>query len=329
MLAKCVGTVVFFLISYFALSALILFASYLLFLSGTSTQLPWFYDAEKFLNSRLRNIWQTQVGCVVFDEILIYKPADGRCVFRNIEFDTVLEFSNGIRKHESIKSAMKGIAVIGDSHAMGWGVNDNETFSSLLQTKLQRPVFNLAVSSYGTVREVLALEKSGVSDEVDTVIIQYCENDIGENLYFKLETNETRKLKFTQMISRSDSGEYSLPSSLRFMQSTYTNVLKVPFMEMKNYIKGDDGRPDFTRHYQPLLSVIKDRKVFEGKTVIIFYSNGHGARFVNFPNAKDRNLASGLFVDLNIERDSYFVLDDHLTKKGHEFVADKLAQLLR
>lgn len=231
----------------------------------TPAQLPWVYDAEQFLYGRLRNIWQTQVGCVVFDEIMIYKPADGRCVFRNMEFDTVLEFSNRIRKHKSIKSALKGIAVIGDSHAMGWGVNDNETFSSLLQTKLQRPVFNLAVSSYGTIREVLALKKSEVIAEIDTVIIQYCENDLSENLYFKSETNEKRKLKFTQMISRSGSGEYAMLSSFRFMQLSYTNVLNVPFMKIENYFKGDDGRLDFTPHYQPLLSVIKDRKVFRAR----------------------------------------------------------------
>ena len=33
---------------------------------------------------------------------------------------------------------------------MGWGVNDNETFSHILENKINKNVYNLAVSSYGT-----------------------------------------------------------------------------------------------------------------------------------------------------------------------------------
>ena len=37
---------------------------------------------------------------------------------------------------------------------MGWGVKDEETFAARLSAKLARPVLNLAVSSYGTDREL-------------------------------------------------------------------------------------------------------------------------------------------------------------------------------
>lgn len=327
MVAKFVGATILFLIAYFALSALILFASLFLLRNNIPIQLPWFYSVQKFLYfNGLRNIWQGQPGCVVFDETLIYKPANGRCVFRNIEFDTTLEFSNGIRNHESINSARKGIAVIGDSHAMGWGVNNNETFSSLLQTKLQRPVFNLAVSSYGTVRELLALEQSKIVDEVDTVIIQYSYNDLDENIGFRFETIEINKLKFNQ-ISRSR--DYFIPSSINFMLSSYYHALAAPFISMRNYIKGDGGTLDFTPHYQPLLSAIKDCQFLKHKTVIIFYSNSHGVGFFNFPHGRDKYLPNVVFVDLNIPRTSYYILDDHLTKGGHELVADKLYELFK
>ena len=42
---------------------------------------------------------------------------------------------------------------------MGWGVNDDETFSALLEKNLNRNVYNLSVSSYGTKRELIRLEK--------------------------------------------------------------------------------------------------------------------------------------------------------------------------
>ena len=41
---------------------------------------------------------------------------------------------------------------------MGWGVNDNETFSAILEQKINRPVYNLAVSGYGTQRELIRLK---------------------------------------------------------------------------------------------------------------------------------------------------------------------------
>ena len=46
------------------------------------------------------------------------------------------------------------ILVLGDSIAMGWGVNDYETFSYLLEKNLKMKVYNLGVSSYGTIREI-------------------------------------------------------------------------------------------------------------------------------------------------------------------------------
>ena len=48
---------------------------------------------------------------------------------------------------------------------MGWGVNDDETFSSILEKKINRPVFNLAVSGYGTVRQLMRLEKTNLLDK--------------------------------------------------------------------------------------------------------------------------------------------------------------------
>ena len=45
-----------------------------------------------------------------------------------------------------------GIAILGDSHAMGWGVNDEETFAALLENKINKKVYNLAVSGYATKR---------------------------------------------------------------------------------------------------------------------------------------------------------------------------------
>jgi hypothetical protein len=45
------------------------------------------------------------------------------------------------------------IVVAGDSYAMGWGVQQDESFPELIERRTGRRVLNAAVSSYGTVRE--------------------------------------------------------------------------------------------------------------------------------------------------------------------------------
>ena len=52
----------------------------------------------------------------------------------------------------------------------------------VLEKKINRRVYNLAVSGYATERELIRLEKSNLLSKIDTIIIQYCNNDYHENL---------------------------------------------------------------------------------------------------------------------------------------------------
>ena len=51
-----------------------------------------------------------------------------------------------------------------------WSGNDNETFSYLLEKKINRPVYNLAVSGYGTVRELIRLRESNLLEKMCLII---------------------------------------------------------------------------------------------------------------------------------------------------------------
>ena len=120
------------------------------------------------------DIWQNKTECISYDEKLIYVPKIGSCRHKNAEFDTILNFEkNGRFMPEIINNNENPIIVIGDSHAMGWGVNDDETFSYILQNILKRQVYNLAVSSYGTVREIIRLNKTNLLSNSNILIIQY------------------------------------------------------------------------------------------------------------------------------------------------------------
>lgn len=321
---KVAAVAVLGFVSYFTLSAVVLFSAMFLLRSNIAMDFPWLLSTQRFLYFKgFRNVWQGQPDCVTFDEALIYRPADGQCRFKNVEFDTTIEFSNGIRKHDFIEDAQNGIAVIGDSHAMGWGVDDTETFSSVLQGKLHRPVFNLGVSSYGTVRELEALRRSGVLDQVDTVIIQYSDNDLDENLRFRIEAKGVVAQKFARIKAAS-----AMDTSILIL-SGYYHALVVPFLGIRDYVRGSVEAVDFKPHYQPLREVLERYEFLRGKKVIVFYSNGHGVEFSNFPEGRDALLPKLVFADLHIRKQSYFVLDDHLTALGHQEVADKLESVLK
>ncbi|MFN3682223.1 MAG: SGNH/GDSL hydrolase family protein [Nitrospira sp.] len=107
-----------------------------------------------------------------------------------MEFSTILTFDEkGFRttrlSDDTVHRPTKGrIIVLGDSQAMGWGVQDHETFAAVLAQDYGFEVVNLAVSSYGTARELLRLQREFSLQEGDVVVIQYHPNDLGENLAF-------------------------------------------------------------------------------------------------------------------------------------------------
>ena len=74
---------------------------------------------------------------------------------------------------------------------MGWGVDENETFASLLEQNLKLRVLNASISSYGTARQIELLNSLDVSN-LEYLIIQYCKNDFNEN-----KTYLNNKSKFT------------------------------------------------------------------------------------------------------------------------------------
>ena len=67
------------------------------------------------------------------------------------------------------------VVMLGDSIAYGAGVKDDETFSSLLQSRGPRfDVVDLAVGGYGTDQELIRLERDGLRYSPDVVVLHFC-----------------------------------------------------------------------------------------------------------------------------------------------------------
>ena len=318
-------------VTYLFVCAIIYFVSYFSLVKKIFIDMPAFRAVQKSLYyGPYLEVWQNKHDCVTYDEELIYVPKIGACRHKNAEFDTTLNFTKNGRLMPKIKNKnTKPIIVLGDSHAMGWGVNDDKTFSYVLQNLSKTPVYNLAVSSYGTVREVIRLEKSGLLEKSDIIIIQYHENDLKENLNFsKLKKNEYLNI-FSKMTSSSLSVDVL---DIKQILRSYKSSLRLIFTDITGFFIKKRTEENFDHHYKPLIESIKKIKNFREKKIIIFYSDSLQFRFRNFPNGYDKENLNIYFHNIfNVEfnQEDYFYLDKHPNNLGHKKIGENLYNILK
>ena len=123
---------------------------------------------------------QFDPSCARYDSQLGYLLAPGTCEFKGPEFQHQVEINRlGLRDDEESLLAPE-IVVLGDSFAMGWGVDGHETFAQLLESRSGLRVLNAGMSSYGTAREMKLLGRLDRS-RLRLIVLQYFNNDFGEN----------------------------------------------------------------------------------------------------------------------------------------------------
>ena len=121
--------------------------------------------------------------CARFDAELAYTLKPPGCRFANREFSTELRVNGAGLRDDAASLAGPEVVVLGDSFAMGWGVEQEESFPELLETGLGRRVLNAGVSSYGTARALATLTRIDRS-RLKVLVVQYNDNDFRENQAF-------------------------------------------------------------------------------------------------------------------------------------------------
>lgn len=320
--SRYVGYALIVTIVYVAIVCVVYMASAILLTKGIVLPYsPLRSYQRNFYYSSYMNVWQTHLDCVDFDDVLIYKPRIGQCRFANPEFDTTLTFGEDGRKAPEGAFRAGGIAVLGDSHAMGWGVEDSETFSSILQQDLGRRVYNLAVASYGTRRELLRLEASNLLDKIDTIVVLYCDNDLSENLSFQPLDKAVARQTFDSMFSM----HHGSLVKMRSVLEGFARSIADPLLTLK---RSFDARLDFEPHYEQIIKVLSEFPVLSTKRVIVAYSNSYGRKFANFSAGFSPKLQNVFFADLAVPEEEYFTIDGHLSKSGHSTIAKQLKVLV-
>jgi lysophospholipase L1-like esterase len=283
------------------------------------------------------NLWQNKRECVQYDDKLLYKPSRG-CHFSNKEFSTYLTFSELGRSSSSRPPAFgRPLLFAGDSDTMGWGVNDDETFVSIIASQVQVPVLNLGVSSYGTVREIMRLRMHPRFQEANCVFIQYSWNDFQENTVFLARGSlppPTRAL-FETLVS--DYGRRKV-QFLDVMRQTFDMMVDFPsafFLSViglhdfplldDDPLDSKEGAPrKETKDVEAFLAVLGSFSELNYKNIFVI---GPG-RFVSALG--QRALVANVFplpVDLNYE--DWYTLDMHPNKKGHGQIAMQILEQLK
>ncbi len=126
----------------------------------------------------------------LYDETLGWRNIPG---WKAATFKRTLTINSlGLRDREYPHAKPEGvfrILVLGDSFTWGYGISDDEIFTELLESDLNRAghrveVLNAGVSGWGTDQELLFLEKEGFNYEPDLVILAFYLYNDPENIAF-------------------------------------------------------------------------------------------------------------------------------------------------
>ena len=279
-----------------------------------------------------RNIIQYLPECSKYDPDLFYVLKTGTCTFTNREFsNTYIINSIGVRDDEkSLKEPE--IIVVGDSFAMGWGVEQEKTFSSIIEKELNTNVLNAAVSSYGTARELEILKRVDTSN-LKYLIIQYCLNDLDENKSY-IDNNYKLKISSIDKYKKTIDDHLNRKQYSPFIYSYEHFKNLYPAFKYLNDWKEERFQKSKQEHdleAKIFLNVLNSFEITKDVQIILFeneYRLENDWFLISVRNLlkdeeyKNLNIIFVSTSDLNPS--NYYILDSHLTEKGHKNLSKKL-----
>lgn len=281
-------------------------------------------------------------SAAVYDSISFYNfMPDTTFRFQNIEFDNIVATnSRGFRDDEP---SLEGPEVIclGDSYTLGWGVDQNECFPQLIEKMSGKKVLNCGMSSFGTAREMLRLFQCDRS-RLKYIIVQYCKNDVGENLAFAKNSDslhigaendfESARSGYNRLKVYYP-GKYAVNISDNLAREKLRKALGL--RSTKYYLSED---PEKCAEY--FLRVIGHYREWLGNVkLIVIDINPPDDLDGRFIRAVDSLLTTRTYTDLHknvctidvsatFSAGDFYQLDVHLTSAGHHKLAKKIVQYI-
>ena len=286
-----------------------------------------------------RSLIQFDPQCARYDAGLAYTLKPGGCTFENIEFRNAYRVNSvGVRDDEAALDAPE-VVVIGDSHAMGWGVDQEEALPQVLERKLGRKVLNAAVSSYGTVREALMLDRVNTS-RLRVLVVQYSDNDLPENRTYRLGANHLPIMSEEQY--QTIVRHYASQRSYYPGKYVYRLLMKLLRLEEPepDQMKMEPATPE--QEAQLFLNALRfgTKARLDDVQIVVFEINEQirpARPFIAALDMMRKRTEMPLFlrrlialdVAPKLTSDDFYRLDDHMNARGHEKVATVLADAIK
>lgn len=286
-----------------------------------------------------RRIVQFLPECARYDDELGYLLAPGECRFANRGFDTQLQVNSaGLRDDEESLSGPQAI-VVGDSHTMGWGVEADEAFPSLIENDCSVPVLNAGISSYGTAREMRLLSKLDRS-ALKWLIVQYDSNDARENREFRQRGNRLVPMPhgdYKAIVEEQSRRQSYVPGQHTFRLSQLLGRLLVTRISPSTASESPDGSGEAARSEVGdfLNALLAGPALASDVRVIVFEVTGRGRRSDGFTKELRSTLAQGdlpepwrsmqvLEPNDHTQFDHHLRIDGHLAASGHRTLSNRI-----
>ena len=258
--------------------------------------------------------------------------------FTNPEFDVEVRTNSlGVRDDETSLDN-PSIVVLGDSHGMGWGVDQSERFSGVLENRLGVKVLNTAITSYGTHRETKLLGQVDL-DSCQLLIIQYCDNDLEENRTYlsKAQKFDIDKTGYEVAVRQNTINETYFPFKglflgLRWLITAGIKSASQPKVRTSPPPVVVSQAPKFqhAEAFFPYLSQIRER--YKGP-IVVFDLGVYNYPIVEEFQAYQATYPADDIYFINVHPllslQDYFTIDDHINTKGHAKIGAALADLIR
>ena len=299
-------------------------------------------EAAREYHLRLeRRTLHFKTDCFAHDPLLSYLPIPGSCRYSSREFDVEMRINSAHLRDSEQDLSAPSIIALGDSHTMGWGVGEQETYGQHLQDSLDMTLLNAGVSSYGTARQAMLLRQLDYS-ELKLLIWQYSDNDTKENfpyLWNKFRLNNMTEERYREISLNEFRFITQSPPRLNFLRR-FAPLLKQHWGTRNRQEKSlDQQQANNKQEAWAFVEILNhNANMLRNVPIIVFEVNSHNRNDSLFVDAVAdelirRRLAGKevqirlhlLDISQDLKDEHYFIHDDHLRPEGQA----KLAALLQ
>jgi hypothetical protein len=284
-----------------------------------------------------RALIQFEPTCARYDPVVTYTLKPGGCTFGNVEFTNQYRINHtGLRDTDEALRAPE-VIVLGDSHAMGWGVDQDRSLVRVAARQTGLRTLDAAVSSYATVRELRMLDRLDTSN-LKVLVIQYADNDLPENRTFAQKgTLPIMSEDHYRTIGRYYAEQrHYYPGKYLFRLSM--KVLKLEAPEPDDMRMMQVPPEEEARLFLNAVVHAGSRRL-DGVKLIVFEINQQISPARPFIDALGRVRSDPTYPPFVRQLQTldtttvltpadFYALDDHMTARGHQAVGTALARLI-